>query len=139
MFLTADFINFCNGCDVFPCKNVMYTGSYVFYFHGCNVRAWNMFWGSVAKPVLWQLMILLPCTLTLTSSIPMGAMYLYMQERFLHSLIRSCTLWGHQFLLIGANRAVVTNNLTVIIEVMLIEAVLIVGFVYHGVDGVLVK
>ena len=27
------------------------------------------------------------CTLAHTSSIPMGAMYLYMQARFLHSLI----------------------------------------------------
>ena len=66
-------------------------------------RAWNLFWASVAKPVLLQLMIWLPCTLTdttsipmgvmylharmfctlaHTSSIPMGAMYLYMQEHF---------------------------------------------------------
>ena len=98
MFVIADFINFCNGCDVFTCKNILYTRSYVFYFHGCNVIAWNLFWASVAKPVLWQLMILLPCTLAHTSFIPMGAMYLYMQECFLHSLIWSYTLWGHQFL-----------------------------------------
>ena len=38
---------------------------YVFYLHWCNVRAWNLFWASVAKLVLWQLMILLPCTLAI--------------------------------------------------------------------------
>ena len=38
-----------------------------------NVSAWNLFLASVAKLVLWQLMILLPCTLAHTSSIPMGA------------------------------------------------------------------
>ena len=59
----------------------------VFYSHGCNVRAWNLFWASVAKLVLWQLIILLPCTLIHTSSIPMDAINFYMQERFLHSLI----------------------------------------------------
>ena len=59
----------------------------VMYLHGCNVRAWILFWASVAKPVLWQLMILLPYTLAHTSSIPMGAINLYMQEHFLHSLI----------------------------------------------------
>ena len=61
--------------------------SYVFYSHGCNNWAWNLFWASVAKPVLWHLMILLPCTLTHTSSIPMGAINFYMQECFSHSLI----------------------------------------------------
>ena len=60
---------------------------YVFYSHGCNVRAWNLFWASVAKPVLWQLMILLHCTLTHMYSIPMGAINFYMQEHFLDSLI----------------------------------------------------
>ena len=62
---------------------------YIFYSHGCNVRAWNLFWASVAKPVLWQLTILLSCTLSHTSYIPMGATDFYMQEHFLHSLIRS--------------------------------------------------
>ena len=51
------------GWDVFTCKNVLCACSYVFYSHGCNVRGWNLFWANVAKPVLWQLMILLPCTL----------------------------------------------------------------------------
>ena len=60
----------------------LYTSSYLFYSHGCNVRAWHLLWASVAKLVLWQLMILLPCTLTHTSSIPMGAMHLYIQELF---------------------------------------------------------
>ena len=60
--------------DVFTGKNVLYTLSYVFYSYGCNVRAWNLIWVSVAKPVLWQLIILLPCTLAHKSSIPMGAM-----------------------------------------------------------------
>ena len=48
-------------CDVFTCKNVPYTGSYIFCSLGYNVRAWNLFGASVAKLVLWQLMILLPC------------------------------------------------------------------------------
>ena len=71
---------------LFPC-------SYICYSHGCSLRAWNLFWASVAKPVLWQLMILLPCTLAHMSSIPMRAINFYMQEHFLHSPIRS-----HQFL-----------------------------------------
>ena len=83
-----------HGWDVFTCKNILCTCSYIFYSHGCNVRAWNLFWASLAKPVLWQLMILLPCTLPQTSYIPMGAINFYMLEKFLHSLIRS-----HQFLL----------------------------------------
>ena len=72
---------------------LLFKCSYDFYSHGCNVRAWNLFWASVAKLVLWQLMILLPGTLTHRSSIPMGAINFYMQEHFLHSLI-----WSHQFL-----------------------------------------
>ena len=78
----------------------------------------------------------------------MGAMYLYMQEHSVHSLIQPLYLWvqciymqersvhslkrsythcGHKFLQLWprANWAVVTNNLTVIIEVVLIE-----GFKY---------
>ena len=66
---------------------------YIFSSYGCNVRVWNLFWASVAKPVLWQLTILLPCTLSHSSPIPTGAIDFYMQEHFLHSLIRS-----HQFL-----------------------------------------
>ena len=62
------------------------TVAHKLYSHVCNVRAWNLFWASVAKPFFWQLMILLPCTLTHRSSIPMGAMYLYIQECFLHSI-----------------------------------------------------
>ena len=104
------------GLDVFTCKNVLCTHSYIFYSHGCNkflhartfftlahtilfkcwyifyshgcnVRAWNLFWASVAKPVFWPLMMLLACTLTPTSSIPMGAINFYVQECFLHLLI----------------------------------------------------
>ena len=26
---------------------------YIFYSHWCTVRAWNLFWASVAKQVLW--------------------------------------------------------------------------------------
>ena len=70
-------------------------------------------------------MILLPCTLADTSSIPMGAINFYMQEHFLHLLL----IESHQFLLIApiltvltevwphANRAMVTNNSTVLTEV----------------------
>ena len=64
----------------------------IFYSHECNFRAWNLFWASVAKPVLWQLMILLPCTLTHISSIPMGAIDFHMKNIF-HSLL----IWSHQF------------------------------------------
>ena len=66
---------------------LLFQCSYVFYSHGCNVRAWNLFSASVAKPVLWELMILFPCTLPHTSSNPMGAINFYMQEDFLHLLI----------------------------------------------------
>ena len=38
-------------------------------------------------------MILLPCTFAHTSSIPMGAIYLYMQGHFLYALIQSYTHW----------------------------------------------
>ena len=70
-------------------------------------------------------MILLPCTLAHMSSIPMGARNFYMKEHFLHLL----PLRSHQFLPIApiltvltkvgprANRAMVTNNLTVLTEV----------------------
>ena len=81
------------GWDVFTCKNVLCIRSYVFYSHRCNARAWNLFWASVAKLVLWQLMILLPCTLPHKSSINMGAINFYMQERFLHSLIPLLFPW----------------------------------------------
>ena len=74
----------------FVCKNVLYTHWYTFYAHGCNVRAWNLFWASVAKLVLWQLMILLPFTLAHICSIPMGAIIFYMQEHFLLSMIQLC-------------------------------------------------
>ena len=72
----------------------LYTRSYVVYWHGCNVRAWNLFWASVAKLVCdSQLMILLPCILAHMSSIPMGAIYFYMQECFLHLLIPLLFPW----------------------------------------------
>ena len=72
-------------------------------------------------------MILLPCTFTHMFSIPMGAMYLNMQERFFtltDTILYS--LWILIFTVITevwprANRAAVTNNSTVIIEVVLIE------------------
>ena len=89
---------FTHVCDVFTCKNVLYTRMYIFYSHGRKVRAWNLIWASVAKPVLWQL-ILLPCTLAHMSSIPIDAINFYMQEHFLHSLIRS-----HKFFLIAPDR-----------------------------------
>ena len=58
-------------CFLHSLTPLLFKFSYVFYSHGCNVRAWNLFWASVAKPVLWQIMILLSCTLTHMSSIPM--------------------------------------------------------------------
>ena len=89
LFYTRWYHFYAHVCDVFTCKNVLYTYStpYIFHSHGCSVRAWNLFWASVAKPVLWQLMILLPCTLPQTSSIIMSAINFYLQDRFLHSLI----------------------------------------------------
>ena len=84
---------------------------YVFYSHGCNVRAWNLFWASVTKPVLWQLMILLPCTLARTSSIPMDAINFYMRQHFFtlaDTIAPIFTVlteaWPHAY------RAMVTNN-----------------------------
>ena len=56
------------------------TPSYIFYSHGFNVRAWNLFWASEAKRVLWQLMILLKFLHAVEINF-------YMQERFLHLLI----------------------------------------------------
>ena len=95
----------------------------------CNVRAWNLFWASVAKPVLWQLMILLPWTLAHTSSIPMGAINFHMQEHFFTLADTTTPIFTvlTKFLP-HANWAVVTHNLTVIIKVLLIEAMLIEGF-----------
>ena len=58
---------------------------YIFYSHGWNVRAWNLFWASVAKPVLWQLTILLPCTFPHMSSIQIGTISFYMQECFFYT------------------------------------------------------
>ena len=66
---------------------------YVFYSHECNVRAWNLFWAGVAKLVLWQLMILLPCMLPRMSSICMGGINFYLQESFLHLLIPLLFPW----------------------------------------------
>ena len=118
-----------HGCDVFTCKNVLHTRSYIFYSHWCNVRTWNPFLASVAKPVLWQL-ILLPCTLAYTFSIPIGAMYIYtcknvfiLTDMILYPLpapifTMITEVWPH------ANWAVVTTNLTVIINVGLIEGFL---------------
>ena len=80
-------------------------------FPWCNVRAWNLFWASVVKPVLWQLMILLPCILAHKSSIPMGALKFYMQQHFLHSLIRL-----HQFFLITPILTLLTEVWPVLIE-----------------------
>ena len=57
IFYTRWYDFYTHVCDVFTCKNILYTLPYAFYSHGCNVRAWNMFWASVAKPVLWQLKI----------------------------------------------------------------------------------
>ena len=99
---TPSYVFYSHGCKKFlHARTFFYTlipllfkCSYVFYSHGCNVRAWNLFWASVAKPVLRQLMILLSCTLAHTFYIPMGAINLYIQEHFLYSLI-----WSHQFLL----------------------------------------
>ena len=53
------FFFYSHGCDLFTC-NVLYTHSYVFYSHGCNVfiHSRKFF------------------TLSDTTSIPMGVMYL---------------------------------------------------------------
>ena len=62
----------------------------------------------------------------------MGAMYLHMQECSVHYLI-PIALKAPIFTVITeiwpcANQVMVTNNLTVIIEVVLIKVVLIEGF-----------
>ena len=59
--------------------------------------------------------------------VPVGAMYLHMQERSVHSLIRPPIFTVITEVWPPANRAVVRNNLTVIIEVVLIE-----GFLYNN-------
>ena len=76
---------------------------YVFYSNGCNVRAWNLFWSRVAKLVLWQLMILLPCTLLHKSSIPMGGINFNMQQCFSHSLIPLLFKCSYVFYFHGCN------------------------------------
>ena len=77
-------------------------------------------------------------TLAHTSSVPIGAMYLYMQERFLHSLIpllfplQAPTFTMKSKVWPCANRAMVRKNLTMIIEVVIIEVMLIEGFLYNN-------
>ena len=79
-------------CDVFTCKNVLYTHSYILYSHGCNVfihaRTFFMLPDTTSIPMgAMYLHARMFCTLAHTSSIPMGEMYLCMHESFLHSMI----------------------------------------------------
>ena len=106
------------------CKNVLYSqlvqcqGLKPVLSH-CSQTA-DQFWDC------WWFYCPLQCTLAHTSSIPMGAINFYMQEHFftltdtippIFTVITE--VWPY------ANRAVVTNNLTVIIKAMLIQ-----GFLY---------
>ena len=90
--------------------------SYVFYSHGYNVRAWNLFWASVAKSFLWQLMILLPCTLP-------HVFYSHGCNKFLHArtFFTLTDMIAPIFKVITevwprSNSAMVTNNQKVLIE-----------------------
>ena len=74
-------------------------------------------------------MILLPCTLAHMSYIPIGAIRPFFTRPFFtlaDPIAPIFTVITEVWLRV--NRAVVTNYLTVIIKAMLIEAVLIVGF-----------
>ena len=79
-------------------------------------------WGSVAEPVLWQLMILLLCTLAHMSSIHARTFFTLADTMLYPLWVPIFTVitevWPH------ANQAVFKNNLTVIIEVVLIESFL---------------
>ena len=74
-------------------KNVLCTRSYIFYSHGCNkflhartfITLVDTTFILMGKMHLHASMF---CTFTHRSSIPMGAINFYMQERFLHSLIQ---------------------------------------------------
>ena len=108
------FWEFCTHvCDVFTCKNVLHTRPYIFYSHGCNVRAWNLFWASVANKFCysWWFYCLYTCSyvfyshgcnvfiharlffpLTDTTSIPWVRCF-YVQDCSVHSLMRLLFPW----------------------------------------------
>ena len=72
-----------------------------------------------------------------TTYIPMSAMYLHARTFCTLSDMILCSLRASIFTVITevylrANRAVVTNNLTVIIEVVLIKVMLLEGFMYSS-------
>ena len=78
---------------VFTCRSVLYTRSYVFYSHGCNkfqhARMFFTLTDTTFIPMgVMYLHARMFCTLAHTYSIPMGAINFYMLECFLHSLIR---------------------------------------------------
>ena len=65
-------------CDVFTCKNVLYTHPYVFYSHGCNKFLHSRTFFTLTDTTFIPMSVMyLParlfCTLAHTSCIPMGA------------------------------------------------------------------
>ena len=131
VFYTRWYHFYSHVCNGFTCKNVLHTHWYVVYAHGCIVRAWNLFWASVAKPVFdsW----LFYCPVHLLICLLSHGCNKFLHARLFFTLADMITpiftvitkVWPR------ANRAVVTNNnSTVIIKVVIIEAVLIEGFLY---------
>ena len=123
-----------HGCNVFSCNNVFYTLWYHFYTHGCDAftcknvlyTRWYVFYSHEGNVFIHTRMF---CTPPHITSIPVGVMYLHagtfctLSDTILYPL-RAPIFTVITEVWVRANRAVVTNNLTVIIEVELIECFL---------------
>ena len=98
---------------IYTCKNIFYTSWYHFYSHGCDV--------FTCKNVL---------RLGRTSSIPMGAMYLHAR---MFCTLSDMILYPLQAPIFAVITEVwpCANQAMVIIKVMLIDVVLIKGFLYN--------
>ena len=121
-----------HACNVFTCENVLYTRSYIFYSHRCNVFIHIIMFFTLADTTSIPideiyLHARMFCTLAHTSSIPfpwVQCNYTCKNVFYTHwydLLPIVCTnFYLDNLSLAHANRAMVTNNLTVIIEVVLI-------------------
>ena len=125
--------------NVFICKNVLYTHSYYFHTHGCDVFTcknilntrshdfytcgWDVFTGKNVLYISSYNFYTSGCNVfTCKNVCTLSDTILYPLRAPIFTMITK--VWAR------ANRAVVTNNLTVIIEVMLIKVVLTDGFQY---------
>ena len=140
---TRSYDFYTHGCDAFTCKNVLNTRSYDFYTHGCdvftcknvlNTRLYNLYTCGydvfTCKNILY----------TRSYNLCTCGCNVFTSKNILH------TLWYALIPIVGtnfyrdnqsfmhANQAMVTNNLTVIIEVEPINVVLIKGFLYLLLD-----